>query len=138
MTITWRDRYEVDTKTGCWNWTGQLDWDGRGRWQGVMAYRAVYIEVVGPIAEGLELDHLCLNKRCVRPDHLEPVTRLENIRRRTALRTHCKWGHPFDEANTYRPKSPNGWEVRICRACNRRRVAESKARRLLAVTGGAR
>src|SRR5690606_22520854 len=69
---------------GCWYWLGTTD-RGRGRvfHQGrwLRAHRAWYEESVGPIPEGLELDHLCRNRICVRPDHMEPVTPEENQRR---------------------------------------------------------
>lgn len=84
-----------------------------------MAHRAVYEALVGPIPEGLELDHLCKNRLCVNPDHLEPVTHQENVKRgragyhRKPLQTHCKRNHPFDEENTYVTSSGK----RQCRAC---------------------
>jgi hypothetical protein len=62
--------------------------------------------------------------RGTNPLHLEAVTHAENVRRSLETRTHCKWGHPFDEANTYRLRTS-----RFCRACNRRRVSAYKARR---------
>jgi hypothetical protein len=84
------DEYGVEN-CPCWDWTG---WntghgDGRGRGygkvrrngKGWMAHRAMYCEMVGPIPEGLELDHRCDRRICVNPRHLRPVTRLENILR---------------------------------------------------------
>lgn len=116
----------------CWEWMafrqpdgyGQL---GRGGKRGgfVLAHRFAYELLVGPIPEGLQIDHLCRNRSCVNPAHLEPVTLVENLRRgERAQQTHCKRGHPFDDANTYR--SPNGH--RHCRAC----------RRLLLIASGSR
>jgi hypothetical protein len=77
----------IDIQTGCWNWTGNTNkvtgygyvYVGPGK-QGI-AHRAAYRELVGPIPAGLVLDHLCRNKRCVNPKHLEPVTQGENVRR---------------------------------------------------------
>jgi hypothetical protein len=75
-------RFAVSLKTGCWEWCGELSSNGYGRvWRNnkrIAAHRAYYEQEVGPIPDGLQLDHLCRNRRCVNPDHLEPVTRTEN------------------------------------------------------------
>lgn len=110
--------------TECWVWSGSLTREGYGRvmiaQRAYTAHRKVYEYLVGPIPPGLELDHLCRNRGCVNPAHLEPVTTKENLLRgigacaKNAVKTHCKRGHKFDEANTY--LTANG---RSCRQCNR-------------------
>lgn len=103
----------------CWNFTGALT-DGYGRayvdGRLVITHRAAYEVLVGPIPAGLTLDHLCRNKACYNPAHLEPVTRAENLRRgwqHRELKTHCPRGHEYAGRNLY--VSPKGW--RICRLC---------------------
>lgn len=80
------DRYDIDTATGCWNWKGRPNSRGYGRinfvGKRVFAHRAMYETLVGPIPEGLTIDHLCRNKLCVNPAHMEPVTAAENTRRK--------------------------------------------------------
>lgn len=117
----------------CWLWTGAPNASGYGtlRLSGgtrrtVTAHRYAYELRVGPIPDGLTLDHLCRVRACVRPDHLEPVTNKENALRgmspwaENARKTHCVHGHPFDEANTYM----GAW--RVCRTC---KMAEQRRRR---------
>lgn len=82
--------YIEEGPEGCWLWTGALNTDGYGcfRYEEVArgAHRVAYATFVGPIPEGLELDHLCGVRRCCNPLHLEPVTRTENIRRAVKVR----------------------------------------------------
>ncbi|MEV7013475.1 HNH endonuclease [Streptosporangium sp. NPDC051022] len=102
---------KVNKSEGCWLWAGGLDSHGygtikvSGRKYG--AHRWSYEYLVGPIPDGLELDHLCRVRRCVNPAHLEPVSHRENSLRSNSLaaanavKTHCKNGHEFNETNTY-------------------------------------
>jgi len=112
---------KADKSGDCWLWTGHRDADGYGRYGRLLAHRVAYALLVGPVPDGLQLDHLCRNRRCLKPEHLEAVTRRENFARSThpsaaALRSgHCLNGHEFDAANTY--IRPNG--TRRCRACHR-------------------
>jgi len=67
----------------CWEWTGKGGYkDPYGTLRGEQAHRAVYLELVGPIPEGMVIDHTCHNTRCVRPDHLRPVTHKQNMENR--------------------------------------------------------
>lgn len=111
----------------CWLWTAATNGDGYGKFGGggtareqMGAHRWSYEALIGPILPGLELDHLCHNRLCVNPSHLEPVTTQENIRRgqggqHQAIKTHCPKGHPYDLLNT---DFRNG--RRSCRACRLR------------------
>ncbi len=127
----WR---KVAKSDGCWTWQAAKVGSGYGRvhWGGWVqqAHRVAYELLVGPIPDGLHLDHLCRNPGCVNPAHLEPVTPGENVLRGVGVSavhanaTHCHKGHLFDEANTY--IDPNGW--RRCRACHREQVREAQAK----------
>ena len=115
---------------GCWQWTGATDGHGYGRISlgrrgdgHAKAHRVAYEFYVGPIPDGLTIDHLCRNPSCVNPDHLEPVTHRENVLRgtgfpaRNAQKTHCKNGHPFDADNTLIREVPGRLPHRQCRTC---------------------
>lgn len=94
----------------------------------VRAHRWAYLHFVGKIPAGLDLDHLCRNRWCVNPEHLEPVTRSENLTRGYAARgpkTYCKHGHRFDPENTFQ-RSDGG---RGCRACRTAYMRQWKAQK---------
>lgn len=113
------------TAARCWLWDGSHSGQGYGQFWGngrtEWAHRVVYEALVGPIPDGLQIDHLCRNPGCVNPGHLEVVTSRENTLRgvsmvaRNAKKTRCPSGHPYDEKNTYRDKK----EKRHCRICMR-------------------
>jgi hypothetical protein len=79
-----------DALGGCWRWTGPVSRRGygqiqdRARGRPLLVHRVAYEWAIGPLADGLELDHLCETKRCVRPDHMEPLTKAEHSRRSCA------------------------------------------------------
>lgn len=111
---------------------------GRVRWRNktYRAHRFAYEIMVGPIPDGFELDHLCGNRRCVNPAHLEPVTHQENVRRgaspaaRIARGGRCSRGHEYTPENTHiRGNS------RECRTCWCIRTAAYKARRQSSLAG---
>lgn len=108
--------------SGCWVWTGSISTTGYGRYKNYQAHRVTYELWVGPIPEGLQIDHLCRNTRCVNPEHLEPVTPAVNVQRGwdANRRTHCKRGHDLDDA--YIGKGGR----RMCRPCALDRAARNR------------
>lgn len=129
------DRFweKVDAAGDCWDWTGTrtLGGYGRVRWHGRLenAHRVGYALLVGPIPDGMHLDHLCRRRRCVNPDHLEPVTPKENMQRgyspSARFRDSCAHGHPASDRRRMRSGKP--WCVSCDRDKYRRRVAREGA-----------
>ena len=128
---------KVEKTESCWIWVGPLNWRGYGtvRPSGGgtrMAHRVIYECLRGPIPDGLTLDHLCRVRRCVNPEHLEPVTLKENILRGlgptaiNAKKEYCPRGHPLSGDNLVKNKLRRG--MRECRLCHLRSKAEWQRR----------
>lgn len=139
MTVTVRERLlsrlVIDPGADCLRWIGSTNGKGYGviiiGGRGMMTHRIMYEMFAGPIPDGLQLDHLCRNPICANVDHLEPVTRRENILRgisvtaANARKTHCKRGHEFTAENTLLVAAG-----RQCRTCaNLMKRARRKRRR---------
>ena len=130
---------QIEFPSDCWPWRGYISDQGYGglklKGRRVKAHKVVYELLIGPVPEGLELDHLCRYRHCVNPAHLEPVPHATNCQRGQAgarqkelalARTHCRKGHPYSDENVYR--SPSG--KRECRECKRLSRKEPKVNQL--------
>jgi len=137
------ERVSPEPNTGCWLWVGGATARDYGTLgmpgsrKRVYAHRLSYEIHVGPIPEGLVIDHLCRQHRCCNPEHLEAVTQRENLRRgvgfpgKNARKTHCVNGHPLSGENLNKKKGRNGEYNRQCWTCQRaqnRKVSERRKR----------
>ena len=120
---------EIDS---CWTWTSAHNGFGYGQIsindKTYLSHRISYQLYKGSIPDGLELDHLCSNNMCVNPDHLEPVTHTENMRRSAINKkptTHCKQGHEYTKENTYNSPNTVSKTCIICRKESSKKLRES-------------
>lgn len=126
---------DVGSKTECWEWRTGLTDTGYGQttfnFKTYRAHRVAYTFFYGAIREGYTLDHLCKNRKCVNPNHLEVVSSYENmLRSDTSLinnykKTHCKRGHAYSGKNLSLIKGH-----RLCRACMRMNSAKYRLKKL--------
>lgn len=134
----------VNAESGCWTWQRQITRGGYARFsaygKSVAAHRFAYEHFIGPIPDGMTLDHTChtndplctggvtcLHRRCVRPDHLVPMPAAVNVSLAFPSRkTHCRWGHEFTGENTSLLVSGTRTKRR-CRKCRYRRKNEARS-----------
>ncbi len=133
LTLFWQ---KVEKSESCWVWKAAKDRDGYGVWstreggrlKQYRVHRLSFSIANDGIDNSLTIDHLCKNKLCLNPAHLEQVTIGENVRRSDSfnrLKTHCKNGHEFNEANTY---NGPGRQHRQCKKCHAVRESQRYTR----------
>jgi hypothetical protein len=142
-----------DPVTGCWNSNravtakgyATIGWREDGQAYGTLVHRASWSHTNGKIPDGLVIDHMCHNRRCVNPDHLRAITLMQNNIRRNNSGAHefsldtCQWGHPLSMMKL-QPTGKNAGRWRYCKGCldekNRTLTLIRKQLRLLEITYG--
>lgn len=124
-------RVSGESAEGCWTWLGSTTGDGYGRFRFEgkrwLTHRLSWTWLIGELPGGLTLDHLCRNRACVNPWHLEPVPHAINVLRGesptaiNARKTHCPKGHPYEGANVIWQGSKNSRQCRTCQVEYRQR-----------------
>lgn len=128
--FTKRIRIDLNSERFCWVWTGGVggsgygamnfrDWESKDRYMGP-AHIWAYNHYVGPVPEGLQIDHQCRNRLCCNPAHLEPVTPKENMRRVFQHKKTCAQGHPWIPENIWKHKGGGNY----CKICSKERHKE--------------
>jgi hypothetical protein len=112
-------RVSPEPTTGCWIWTGTHNSNGYGKIRVdrrmSLTHRVAYSIFVGPLLDGMDIDHTCRNRACVNPDHLEQISHRDNTVRRNAVRTTCPRGHVYDKIDQ---------GARRCSLCKKARARE--------------
>lgn len=120
---------DVQQPDECWPWIGYIKPNGygtlhikinEGKFRPRYAHRLLYVELFGLIPDGWHVDHLCRNRLCMNPKHLEAVPRYVNLKRRDNAKTHCKNGHEFTPENIRWQRTYH----RVCRICENARHRE--------------
>lgn len=132
-------KYKVNQETGCWEWVGSKV-RGYGQfWVSskkrlVLSHRYTWTNKNGRVPDGMDLDHLCRNRCCCNPDHLEPVTRRVNMLRSpiASIKQTCPMGHPMSGDNLGSRPGRTGLPIAFCRSCKR----ESDRRRYWEIKNG--
>lgn len=137
---------KVDTRGECWLWKAAHHSEGYGVFNPdgkslIGSHRWIYQKLFGPIAQGLEIDHLCKVTACVKPSHLEAVTPSENVKRSSSWHhfvksaykvRECPKGHSYTDENTYLDKQ----NCRHCKTCGRERAKQYQANKRKAKAEG--
>jgi hypothetical protein len=129
------DKVYPEPNTSCWLWGAYTNKKGYGQYRvrGAVntAHREAYMALVGGIPEAHQIDHLCRQRCCVNPSHLEAVTGIVNhlrgLRNQNTAKTECDYGHPLSGGNLYTYTSKAGAISRQCRICRVRRKAKYMA-----------